>query len=268
MHPFPIVVDAGATFAIAIVAGADPGTAVRLAGGMLALQAAIGALNDVVDAPRDAGRKPGKPIPAGLVSTRAAGAVCLAAALVGLLLSLPSGLPTVGVAVAILCIGAIYDLRLKGTPWSWVPFASGIPLLPVYAWLGAVGSLPALFVVLLPAAFAAGAALAIANALADVERDEAAGVTSIAAHLGQWRAWRVHMALHGAVLGTAAASLAIQGVPGSMVGLGVGLPAIPIGVGCWLAAHQSPSWRERAWELEAIGIAVLAGTWLVLGLTR
>ena len=35
---------------------------------MTALQASIGSLNDVVDAPRDAGHKPGKPIPAGLVS--------------------------------------------------------------------------------------------------------------------------------------------------------------------------------------------------------
>ncbi len=34
---------------------------------MTALQASIGALNDLVDAPRDAGHKPGKPIPAGLV---------------------------------------------------------------------------------------------------------------------------------------------------------------------------------------------------------
>ena len=34
---------------------------------MTALQASIGILNDVVDAPRDAGRKPSKPIPAGLV---------------------------------------------------------------------------------------------------------------------------------------------------------------------------------------------------------
>ena len=37
---------------------------------MTALQVSIGTLNDLVDAPRDAGRKPGKPIPAGLVTPR------------------------------------------------------------------------------------------------------------------------------------------------------------------------------------------------------
>ena len=31
----------------------------------------------------------------------------------------------------------------KGTAWSWLPFAVGIPLLPVYGWLGAAGALPA-----------------------------------------------------------------------------------------------------------------------------
>ena len=48
----------------------DVPTAVRLGVSMTALQASIGILNDVVDAPRDAGRKPSKPIPAGLVDAR------------------------------------------------------------------------------------------------------------------------------------------------------------------------------------------------------
>ena len=39
---------------------------------MLCLQASIGALNDLVDAPLDAGQKPGKPLPRGLVSARSA----------------------------------------------------------------------------------------------------------------------------------------------------------------------------------------------------
>ena len=42
---------------------------------MTALQVSIGALNDIHDAPDDAGRKPGKPIPAGLVSVPSAWAV-------------------------------------------------------------------------------------------------------------------------------------------------------------------------------------------------
>ena len=66
-------------------------TAVRLGIAMTALQASIGSLNDVVDAPRDAGHKPGKPIPAGLVSAVSARVLVIVAAAVGLVLSAPSG---------------------------------------------------------------------------------------------------------------------------------------------------------------------------------
>ena len=149
---------------------------------MTALQFGIGATNDIVDAPRDAGHKPGKPIASGLVSPSIAGAVAVAGFGGGLVLSSVSGPPTVVVAIVVILIGLAYDLRLKGTAWSWLPFAVGIPILPVFGWLGATGTLPPVFGILVPVAVAAGAALAIANALADVERDQAAGTVSIATY--------------------------------------------------------------------------------------
>ena len=112
---------------------------------MTALQASIGTLNDLVDAPRDAGHKPGKPIPAGLVPGAAARVVVVATAGLGLALSAPSGGSTVALAALVLAIGYAYDLAFKGTAWSWLPFAVGIPLLPVFGWLGATGTLPASF---------------------------------------------------------------------------------------------------------------------------
>ena len=80
-HPFPSLLDGLATAAFALLAGGDPATAVRLGVSMTALQVSIGVLNDVIDAPRDAGHKPGKPIPAGLVSpgSRRVGVVASAA---------------------------------------------------------------------------------------------------------------------------------------------------------------------------------------------
>ena len=161
-----------------------PVTALRLGVAMTALQASIGALNDVVDAPRDRGLKPAKPIPAGLVSPRAAWVVVAVAAGLGVGLSIPSGAATVGLAIVVLAIGYGYDLVFKGTAWSWFPFAIGIPLLPVFGWLGTTGGLPDSFAILLPVAVIAGAALAIANARADAERDAAAGVVSVATRLG------------------------------------------------------------------------------------
>ena len=52
VHPFPSLLDGAATAAIALVAGAEPSVAIQLGGAMVALQASIGALNDVLDATR------------------------------------------------------------------------------------------------------------------------------------------------------------------------------------------------------------------------
>jgi len=241
--------------------------ALRLGAAMLALQAAIGALNDVVDAPRDAGHKPGKPIPAGLVSRGQGLAIAVGSALTGVVLSLPAGPGGVAVAVAILAVGALYDLWLKGTAWSWLPFALGIPLLPVFAWTGAGAPLPPAFGLLLPAAFLAGAGLAIGNGLVDVERDSAAGATSIAAHLGRPRAWLVMAVLYAAVAVTAAIS-ELAGTMNGVTFAAVAAPALIIAAGAGLSASPSPARRERGWELQAVGVALLAAGWLATTLAR
>jgi 4-hydroxybenzoate polyprenyltransferase len=242
--------------------------AARLGLAMLGLQAAIGALNDVIDAPRDAGLKPGKPIPAGLVSPTAGLLVAGVAAAAGLLLAARSGPGALLLALAILAIGGLYDLGLKGTPLSWLPFALGIPLLPVFGWLGTTGALAEPFVVLLPVAFLAGATLSIANALVDVGRDRSAGVTSIAAALGERTAWRALAIGQSVVLVAGALSLLGWGVALPAVALAIGLPGGLVLAGVALSSRVEAGARERGWQLQAIGIAVLGSTWLVLALPR
>ena len=261
VHPFPILLDGIATGAVALLAGGEAPTAVRLGLAMLALQASIGALNDLVDAPFDAGRKPGKPIPAGSVSPTTARAVMVGAAGGGLLLTAPSGPGLVALAGLILAIGYGYDLVAKGTAWSWLPFAIGIPLLPVFGWFGAAGTLPAPFAVLLPAAFMAGTALAIANARADIDRDRAAGQASVAIRLGSRRAWAVGAWLQAFVVAVALGSLWLTGAPSLTVAASIGA-ALLLSVGVVLGRTSSAGQRERAWELQAIGLALLATGWL------
>lgn len=229
----------------------------------MALQASIGALNDVIDAPADAGRKPGKPIPSGWVTPVEARLVVLAGAVTGVLLAVVSGPGLLALSVATLGVGFAYDLWAKGTAWSWLPFAIGVPLLPVFAWFGATGGLPDSFAVLLPAAVAAGAALAIANSRADLERDMAAGHESVAIRLGSDRAWSLSAVLFGVVLVVAVGSLWLAGtVP---VAIGSSLAAggvIAIGLGLARPAGASAARRERGWEIQAIGVAALAAAWL------
>ena len=261
IHPFPSLLDGLVVGAVAMIAGGDGTTAVRLAVSMTALQASIGTLNDVVDAPRDAGLKLGKPIPAGLVSARLARAAVVAGGGLGVGLAIPSGWGTVALAVVALAIGFGYDLVFKGTVWSWLPFAVGIPLLPVYGWLGATGSLPGSFAVLLPIAVIAGAALAIANARADLERDATAGVGSVAIRLGLGPAWAVNAVLLSVVVVAAIATLAVSSASPVALACAIGAGLV-IGLGVLVGRRGDRAQREWAWELQAVGIGFLALAWL------
>jgi 4-hydroxybenzoate polyprenyltransferase len=249
--------------AVSLVAGGAAITAVRLGVAMFALQASIGTVNDIVDAPRDAGRKPGKPIPAGLVSRPTAQVVAATAALVGLALSTASGVATLGLALIVLAIGFAYDLFAKGTAWSWVPFAVGIPLLPVFGWYGTAGELAPVFALLVPVAVVTGAALAIANARADAGRDAAAGIDSVAIRLGPDRSWLVAGGLLAVVAVIAIATLVEWDAPvAAVIGALAGVVVLAVGVALGRGRGTTPARLERAWELQAVGVGVLAAAWL------
>ena len=247
--------------AVALAAGGDGADAVRLGLAMTALQASIGTLNDLVDAPRDAGHKPGKPIPAGLAGVGAARLQVVVTAGLGLVLSVPSGVGTLALAVVVLGIGYGYDLVFKGTVWSWVPFAVGIPLLPVYGWFGAAGTLPGTFMLLVPVAVIAGAALAISNARADMERDAAAGADSVATRLGSGSAWRIQAAMLSLVVGAAVATLVARDAEAAWL-LAALVSGLVVAAGIVIGRVGDSARLERAWELEAIGCGLLAAVWL------
>jgi 4-hydroxybenzoate polyprenyltransferase len=276
-HPFPSLLNAGATFAIATLAGAPLPAALRLGASMLAIQVAIGALNDHVDAPRDAIAKPAKPIPAGLASRQEGLGLAAVAGALGIMLSAVSGLPTAGVAALGLGLGVAYDVRLSATRWSWLPLALALPLVPLHAWLGASGAIPGGLLPLLPAGVLAGTALAVANGLVDAERDAATRRPATVVALGATRAWWLHLALLAAVAALAlllapgagedaAAGGASDGLPGPLLrsfrtwGLIVGLAAVALGAVALRLGR--PGLRERGWELEAVGIAAVGLGWL------
>jgi 4-hydroxybenzoate polyprenyltransferase len=247
---------------VAVVAGAGPELALRIGASMTLLQLGIGIVNDVVDAPLDTDRKTGKPIPAGLVPAGRARVAALVAFAAGILLALTVAAALAALALLVIAIGLAYDLRLKGTAWSWLPFAVGIPILPVYGWFGAAGGLPTAFLALVPAAIAAGAGLAIGNSLVDVERDEAAGATSVAARLGADRAALVTAALFAAVWVVGIASTMLAGVSTALVVVLAVLGAVAVAAPL-LARGGAPADRERAWRAEAVALAAFALVWLV-----
>lgn len=248
---------------VALLAGAAPDLAARIGLAMTLLQLGIGTANDIVDAPRDVGQKAGKPIPAGLVSARSATGVALGLFGAGLGLALTVSGATTALAVVVIGIGLVYDLRLKGTAWSWVPFAVGIPILPVFGWIGATGTLPPPFAILLPAACAAGAALAIGNALVDIERDRAAGASSIAVALGRGRSGWVLVAILTGVGSAAIVSAMVAQRPiGALAALGLVSIVLVAASRASASPTASAARRERMWQVEAVGLAILATIWV------
>ncbi len=249
------------TGAVATLAGGDASRVLVLATSMLLLQLGIGATNDWADASADGVVRPDKPIPAGLVTRVAAGRVAAALVVAGLALAALAGTAALLVAGLGLAAGLAYDLRLKGTRWSWVPYAIGIPLLPLFGWVGATGEVPPSLGVLLPVAMVAGAALAVANALADLERDEAAGVETVATVLGLVPARRLGALLQGAVAVAALGSAVALGGDAAGILLGAGGAAC-LASGVALGWGSAPRARQRAWEVQAVGLAVLAAGWV------
>jgi 4-hydroxybenzoate polyprenyltransferase len=261
VHPFPSALDATAASAIALIAGSGARLALHLGLGMLCLQFAIGAANDFADSATDAQAKPAKPIPAGLLSREAVIVVFVIAALLGLALTASASAAALAVGVVGLADGLLYDLRLKGTALSWVPFAAGVGLLPVYAWLGATGTLPAFVLLVVTLAVAAGCALALANAFSDLERDRLSGVTSIATVLGPGRTIALNVSILAAVnIVAAATSMTVGTAPGLAAAEAGGMLLAWLGV--FLAGVSSERWRHLVWEVQALGVLTLGAGWM------
>jgi 4-hydroxybenzoate polyprenyltransferase len=264
VHPFPSLLDGLVVAVVAVAAGGSIPLAATLGASMTLLQFAIGTLNDAVDAPRDRGVRRGKPIVAGLLTERTARSLATLFAGGGLVLAVAGGPVLLGLAALVLGIGAWYDLAAKGTRFSWLPLAVGVPILPVYGWYGATGTLPASFGVLVPAAALAGAALAIANAAVDIEHDRATGVASLAVALGPVGAG---VAALGTQIGVAVLALgaAVQlGASGTwltVTGLVALIPMVGAAFGV-LVARRGPGGREVAFEVQAVGLALLAVAWI------
>ena len=258
VHPFPSALDAAVTVALALLAGASGGRAVLLGASMLAIQFSIGAFNDVLDLPADAVAGRSKPLVDGRVGARTALGVGAACGLCGLVLAGIAGLATGLVACAGFGIGLAYDLRLKASPWSWLPYAAGIPLLPVFAWIGATGELPGPILVLAGLGVLGGASLAIANAVADTERDTASRTTTVATALGRTRAMRLGALLALLVAGIATTSaFAHAGWIPAMWVTTAGAAGMIAGVALGFRGRL-----QRAWEVQAVGLAILAAGWV------
>ena len=153
---------------------------------MLLVQFSISALNEWADQDLDArGGRP-RPIPLGLLSSRTAVVVAVLGAAAAVALSLLSGFGLLAFVLVLLGIacGWAYDLKLKRTPLSFLPFAVAFPLVPMWVAMIAGRPLDALGPVLV-GGIPLSVSIHLADAIPDRAPDRAAGVNTLAVTLGR-----------------------------------------------------------------------------------
>ncbi|WP_199035447.1 UbiA family prenyltransferase [Glycomyces salinus] len=257
-HPLPAL---GVTaVAAGLIAGTGRPVAAAFAAtaAVLAGQLSVGWLNDLVDAPRDAqvGR-PGKPVAAGEIGPGPVRVAVAAAAVAAVVLSLLSGLAAGGAHVIALVFAWAYDLGVKATALSVLPYAVSFGLLTAFVSLGAPGgAFPPIWL------FAAGAALGcgahFANVLPDLDDDAATGVRGLPHRLGP----NASQLIAAALVLTASVLLAF-GPPGPPSALA--LAAVPVSAAVLAAGlifGRRP--RSRA-AFHAVILVALIDVALLLG---
>lgn len=183
-HPGPSIAVTAVFVAFGFGVGLDGGRLALLGLAVLFQQASVGLSNDWLDAERDLvnGRKD-KPVALGWVSARAARNAAFAAAAIAMILTAPLGTLAM-IAHGIFLVSAwSYNVGLKSTPLSVLPYIVSFGLLPLIVTL----SLPT------PAltpwwAMTIGALLGVAahfaNVLPDLEDDHRTGVRGLPHRLG------------------------------------------------------------------------------------
>lgn len=206
-HPLPALAVTVFTAAWGAATGLPVRRTALVFAAVLLQQLVIGWVNDAVDAPRDvAADRHDKPVVTGLVTARTLVVASVVAAVLCVGASLALGVRAAGANLVVLAGGLVYDLALKPTAASPLPYAVAFGLLPAVPTLAAAPpAWPA------PGVLAGGALLGLAahfaNTVGDVEQDAATGVRGLPQRLGpaaSLRASAVLVALAGVALVTAA----------------------------------------------------------------
>ncbi|TPX04832.1 1,4-dihydroxy-2-naphthoate prenyltransferase, partial [Schumannella luteola] len=204
-HPGPTVAVTVITVLLAVANGLEPWRVVLLGCAMLADQLSVGLSNDAIDAERDrASGRTDKPVARGDVTPRTVRALALMSLSLALVLTAPLGWPALGLHALLLAAAWTYNLGLKSTVLSALPYLVFFGLLPALVTVSArMPSWPPL--PLLAAAALLGFAAHLANVLPDLEADRATGVRGLGHRIGA-TATAVTACL---ALGTAGVPLAI-----------------------------------------------------------
>lgn len=250
-HPVPSAAVTVLFTALGVAAGNAAGTCAVLAVAVLAGQLSIGWSNDRIDIALDrSAARSDKPLARGAVPLRVVDTAIAGALVVAVAGSAALGLRAGGLHLGAVACGWAYNLGLKATALSWLPYAAAFGAAPGIATLARPDAAP-------PAGWAvvAGALLGVTahltNTLPDLLADRSFGIRGLPHRLGLRPAL-----LLAAVTSVAAAAVLVIAPPGTpsalrLAGLAVAVAATVIGIGL--------AWRRPAAALTFYGTIAVAG---------
>jgi 4-hydroxybenzoate polyprenyltransferase len=253
----------GPAFAVTVLSGLlatavdlDAGEVALVVAAVLAGQLSIGWSNDLIDAGRDRiVERSDKPLATGAVSERTVRIACVCAAVATVPLSLLCGWLAGTLHLFLVACGWAYNLGLKSTALSWLPYAVAFGGLPVFISLvAAPDDVPPLWMPVAGALLGVGAHFV--NVLPDLGDDEATGVRGLPHRIGaRWSQVVAAVVLVGAtvviVFGAPVESTAVAVVALALSG-GLGLVAL-------LSSGRTPFLAAIAMALLDVVMLVWAG---------
>ncbi|MFI6447679.1 UbiA family prenyltransferase [Kitasatospora sp. NPDC050543] len=264
-HPAPAAAVTAVSTALAAAGGRGPAGSALVALAVLSGQLSVGWCNDRVDLRRDtACGRTDKPLVSGAARPRTVAAAAGCALALCVPLSLANGAAAGAAHLAGVAAAWAYNLGVKRTVLSWLPYALAFALLP------------ALITMALPGgpwphwwAMAGGALLGVgahaANVLPDIDDDLAAGVRGLPQRLGAGGA----RALAAAALLAASALLALGPAgrlgPGALLGLAA-TAALALAAAAPPRGHRGTGTgtQSRLPFLAALALAAVDVCWLLL----
>ena len=224
-HPEPTLAVTTLATVLAVFAGRGIGS-IWVAAAVLTGQLSVGWANDYIDRDRDrAAGRTAKPVAAGEVEPSLVRNAAVVALVLAAVLSLASGPLATAVHLLALLMAHLYNLGLKATAFSLVPYAVAFAQLPAFITLGlSPPHTPPAWAVL--GAGLIGAAAHFTQTLPDLESDRVSGLRGLPHRLGAGRS----LVVVGLLLagGSLTAALGPAGNPPApaLVALGISLALV------------------------------------------
>ena len=183
-HPIPSLAVTGISAGLAVLAGLPLSRGALVTAAVLTGQLSIGWSNDYLDAERDrAVRRSDKPLASGTIDPRVGGIAAVFALVATAALSVALGWPGGATALATVLVAWAYNLGLKATSVSFLPYAIAFGLAPAVVTLSAsTPRWPPGWLLVACALLAIAAHLA--NALPDLREDFTNGISGLPHRIG------------------------------------------------------------------------------------